>query len=1449
MYTYRDDDIAIIGIGARFPDADDPDRFHTNLAAGRDSVGPMPADRSAATGLGAPADFLPMGYLADVHGFDHDFFGLSRREAALMDPQQRLALELAHRAVEDAGYDLATLRETDTAVVFSSPTPAYHGMVADSGPLGMLGNLGFGTPARIAHLLGLSGPSYAVDSGCNASLIAVHHACRELRSGDAHYALAGGARVAASGARATGPGLFSEIVSPSGRCRAFDAAADGAAGGEGGAALLLTTLARARADGAAVYAVIAGSATLHSGNTAATISAPSAPAQQRVIERAWRQAAAAPATAGYLEAHGSGTRLGDAVELEGIAAAFGAGRAEPLPVGSVKTNIGHLDHAAGIAGLVKAVLSLAHGQLYRSLHFERPTDALDLAASKIEVVAGTRPWPAGAAPRLAGVSSFSLGGANAHCVLAEPPAEPAGGSAPPDSPSRLVRVSARSATALAELCGALAEKLGGGDYALDDVAFTLNQGRTGYEHRFAAVVRSTGELVVELAARAGRPASVRAPEPAPRVALLLAPDTVPAIHAPGPLPDELPAHGTTAEVLAAQLAVHQELRRCGIEIAAVLSAGTSKYAARHLLGAAPGVSAGELAATEFTVDTERLTTAATSLRSAGPVVFCEPGVGGRLTTALRERSGADDIDIVCAAEPLHLLAALYERGVDIDWAALSPGGGRRLRLPGHPLRRTRCWIDLPGAPQPTSSPVPSAAPAVSDPQSWLRATLRELLYTETDIDSDADYFELGGNSLIAVQLVDRVEEAYGFRPKLLDVYEHPKVADLAELLAAGPRSAPRPDVPELVAHEEPVLSFGQERMWFHHQFDPGTTLYNYPYVNRLRGPIDVETLRGVFADLAERHESLRYNIEAPDGLPELRIRPDLGDFFRAADVSAAPDPVAAARELVRTAAGAPFDLATDPLLRVTLITLGPADHVLQITCHHMVTDGATPVILARELPELYAARSEGRPHRLAPLPFRYRDYARWQRRLLASSALDHELDYWTRTLTGAPRLELPTDFPRPPRKGFTGDLLPFTLPAPLLTELRALARRESVSLFVALLAGLYLTLARYSGQRDIVVGTPTSGRNRRELDGMLGFFNSTVALRAQLSDDLPLPDLLTQVRAVVLGALENQEIPFERVVNALGEHRELSRTPVFDVMYVHQEIPEITPLADTVGSGFDTDHSPANAFGGLPAGTAKFDLTLVTYANTRGPAHDIGACVEFSTELFTRQTVEGLVTTYLSVLTRMVAAAAPTVGELLREKASPGERICLADPGTTTTVATEDDRAVAAGRGTGIPGDRPRRPGGYGVDRVTGPLPDTTDPATLLAAWVSLLAWYSGRDEVLVGVVRPGRARPEPALIDISDEPGCAVLVARARAVWAAEPGAETGFPPSAWYGALPGAGTTTELALAPSGAGEEPEFTLGYAPELFDRDTVAEMAADLVRLLEAWSAEPSASVFEVMAR
>ncbi|MBF6175772.1 condensation domain-containing protein [Nocardia blacklockiae] len=1432
---YARPDIAIVGIGLRFPDATDTARFRANLWSGRASIAPMDPARAAVTGVDERAAAVPAGYLDDVSTFDHEFFGLSKREAALTDPQQRLALVLAQRAAEDGGYALSTLRSTDTAVVFGATPAPLYGLAAGAHTLGALGSAGFGAAARIAHVLGLTGPCYAIDSGCNAALLAVHQACRELRDGTADYALAGGVSVRAFGIGADEAAGFDELVSARGECRAFDADADGTLVGEGGAVLLLTTLDRARADGAAVHAVVRGSATRHNGRAAATISTPCARAQATVIAAAWRDAQAPLESAGYLEGHGSGTRLGDAVELEALADVLPAGRTAPLALGSVKTNIGHLDQAAGIAGLVKAVLAVEHGELYPSLNFDKPTGGLDLASAGLEVVTRAAPWPDRGDVRRAGVSSFSLGGMNAHCVVEQPPSQPL---SPPSSGPRLIGISARTDAALHQLCADLAASLSADPAPLADVAFTLNRGRDHYARRLAITATDTADLAERLAATAASlpsesgPLTVARPARVPRVVLLLSPDALP--RGGFRLPDELPARGVVGELLAGQIAFHDELRRYGVEVAAVLGAGVSRYAARYLAGTGSAVGAEELAAAaeDRSVDSERLLSVARSLLADGPVVFVETAPGGCLGALLTRALGeVADAEIVVPEDvsegPARALAALYEHGADLDWAAGQPEPARRLRLPGHPLAGVHCWVEVTWRPEPQAPAAPTPAADTADPVAWLRATVRTLLDADRDIDAHENYFELGGNSILALALLDRVTEAYGVRPKLLDVYEHPTIAEFAALLTRD--AAPAASLPPVVPQDEYVLSFGQVRMWFHHQLDPDTTLYNLPIVIRLSGPVDPEAVHGTFADLADRHETLRSNFVDEDGTPTLRIRPELGEFFRFADVSAAPDPTAAARDLVADAARVRFDLATDPLMRVLLVRVGPGDHVLQVTMHHAVNDGGSPQIVHRELPELYRARIAGRAPELPPLPVQYRDYARWQRDLLAGNALDGELRYWVETLTGAPRLELPLDKPRPARKSFAGALEIFEIDAAEMAAVRELARRESVSVFVVLLSAFHLLLARYSGQSDIVIGTPTTGRGRPELAGLIGFFNSTVALRTDLSGGPSVRDWLHRVRSVVLAALDHQEIPFDRVVQELGGDRDLSRTPVFDVFHVHQELPGGESGGEAITDFFDQHRTVANLFPGMPVGTAKFDLTLLTLDHPGRPVLD--ACLEYSTDLFTAETAAEMSAAYLDILRELVRSEPDRIVDEIVRPATPS--------------AAVDYRAIE------IPADRPRPAApAYTRARTRRPL-DRTVPdldTTLTAAWAVLLSWYSGEDRIDLDVA-PG---PRPLRVDLTDDPTPTALLDRvARGAASVAPDASTPAAAQALPVRYDGAHTSTpnprvELTLAVDPRGPSAELTLDYATELFDQATADALLADLVRLVDGLLRAPDRPCSEI---
>uniref|UniRef100_UPI001F1BE49D condensation domain-containing protein n=1 Tax=Streptomyces albidus (ex Kaewkla and Franco 2022) TaxID=722709 RepID=UPI001F1BE49D len=563
------------------------------------------------------------------------------------------------------------------------------------------------------------------------------------------------------------------------------------------------------------------------------------------------------------------------------------------------------------------------------------------------------------------------------------------------------------------------------------------------------------------------------------------------------------------------------------------------------------------------------------------------------------------------------------------------------------------------AQEPAAEAVPVADPAQGEDEAdevlaWLRGTLAELLYAE-HVAADADYFSIGGNSVIALQLIERVITRYSASLKLVDIYTHPCVADLARAItermpgtpgeagqqqgtperSTGEAETSSGDVhplPPIRPGQEPTLSYGQERMWFHHQLDPSTTLYNLPGASRLSGEPDLEALRLAWEDLAQRQQALRSNFAEVDGRPQLVIRPELGDFFRVLDVSGEADPESAARAAVQAETHWVFDVARDSLVRVTVVRIGPGDYLFCWTMHHGVNDGWAPQILMGELLQFYEARCEGRVHRPEPLPVQYSDYARWQRDLLEGSLLDGELDYWREQLLDPPALELPTDRPRPARMDYAGATMGFTIPGELVERLRAVGSRETATLFMVILTGLNVLLSRWSGQRDIVVGTPTIGRSRPELWGVLGFFNNTIALRNDLSGDAGFRELLRRVRAVVLGAMEHQEIPFDRVVREVAPDRDPSRNPIFDVMYVHQTLPPNFSFGESTFNpgrpGGEEDETPL--FPGLPPGTAKFDLTVVVAE--RPDVDDLEVALEYSTQLFDASTVAAMTDSLLALL-------------------------------------------------------------------------------------------------------------------------------------------------------------------------------------------------------------------------
>src|SRR6267154_617704 len=428
--------IAIIGVGCRFPGGvSSKDSLWKLLVEGREGIIEVPPDRwnveryyDAEPGVAGKSIALRGGFIDAIDQFDPQFFGISPREAPYVDPQHRLLLETAWEAIEDAGLVLDFERGTDLGVFVGISHNDYQGLQSTSfdhfsiGPHTPTGSAHSIAANRISYCLNLRGPSVAMDTACSSALTAVHAACEHIWAGRGDVALAGGVTVMIS------PGGFigfsqAAMLSPEGRCAAFDASASGFVRGEGAGMLLLKRLSRAIADGDPIHGVIIGTALNQDGHTNG-ISLPSAEAQARLVIEACADAGVAPSQIGFVEAHGTGTAVGDPIEAHALAAALCEGRSPeaPLLIGSVKTNLGHLETAAGVAGLVKALLVLKHGRIPPSLHFETPNPNIDFAALKLRVPVALEPFPDTGGARVVGVNSFGFGGANAHVLLTEAPA-------------------------------------------------------------------------------------------------------------------------------------------------------------------------------------------------------------------------------------------------------------------------------------------------------------------------------------------------------------------------------------------------------------------------------------------------------------------------------------------------------------------------------------------------------------------------------------------------------------------------------------------------------------------------------------------------------------------------------------------------------------------------------------------------------------------------------------------------------------------------------------------------------------------------------------------------------------------------------------------------------------------------------------------------------------------
>ena len=542
------------------------------------------------------------------------------------------------------------------------------------------------------------------------------------------------------------------------------------------------------------------------------------------------------------------------------------------------------------------------------------------------------------------------------------------------------------------------------------------------------------------------------------------------------------------------------------------------------------------------------------------------------------------------------------------------------------------------APEEIQTPSDSAHATPRTPVEELLAGIWADVLKVDHVSGSDNFFELGGHSLLVTRLVSRVQAHFGVELPLKLFFESATLSEQAAAVEAALGAANDLNAPPIVPVSREgnlPLSFSQQRLWFLYQLEPSTSAYNIPTAVRLSGLLDSDALKRTLNEVVRRHEILRTYYRMVDGQPAQVVGPPPDLEVELMDLGELAENQRESRmlELAAEEARKPFDLTRAPLFRASLVRLGPEEHVLLLTVHHIVSDGWSQGVLVREVGKLYQAFSEGKESPLEELPVQYADFAHWRRNWLAGDVLDQHLAYWRRQLAGdLPVLNLPSDRPRPEVQSFRGATLTTILPSRLREALAVVCKREGVTFFMLLLAAFKALLHRYTGQDEIVIGAPIANRNNIETENLIGFFVNTLVLRTDLSGDPHFPDLLARVRKVTLEAYAHQDLPFEVLVEDLQPERSLSRNPLFQVMFQLENTPkEELPLPGLT-------LSPV----GVAGVASQFDLSVDVVESDRG----LGITAEYSTDLFEAETIRTLLKRWEILLESIASAPDQRLSEL-----------------------------------------------------------------------------------------------------------------------------------------------------------------------------------------------------------
>ncbi|WP_428817977.1 condensation domain-containing protein (plasmid) [Clostridium butyricum] len=1126
-------DIAIIGICGKFPNSEEINEFWENLRVGKDYINELSEKRRE--DLDKFIKYMSLeneniryregAYINEIDEFDYEFFRLSAKEASLMDPNQRLFLQTAWNCIEDAGYADKKIMGTRTGVFVgysSSSSNQYRQMVnnidSSNNSLSLVGNIPSIIASRISYMLDLKGPSMLIDTACSSSLVSVHLACQSIRNNECDMAIAGASKLEIF------PFAINEdekigIESSSGRARTFDDDSDGTGGGEGVISILLKPLDKAIEDKDNIYAVIKGSAINQDGNSIG-ITAPNAVAQEDVIIRAWKNARIDPETISYIEAHGTGTKLGDPIEIDGIERAFRryTNRKQFCGIGSIKTNIGHLDNAAGVMSLIKVVMSLKNNELVPTIHFKRPNKKINFIESPVYVNNKLLEWNH-KYPKRAGINSFGISGTNCHMVFEEAPKIKT--NIHERGMNLILTLSAKTKESLKMLLEKY-NKLASAQFYGEDlynICYSASTRRMHYKYRLAVIVKDFEDLNRKL----------------------------------------------------------------------------SNIIFNNFEKVEYGVFYSELKEHN-------------SINSN------------------RDISTTIQIDKKNDYEYLSELCMDYVIGKDIDWDSFYNNKScRNVSLPVYQFKKTRCWVDIPDGPKYRITKEENKIEE-SDCNNVELSGRENKQYSNLEmiianiwgqvlgikkLDIRTNLYELGGDSIIALKIANLISKKLKIEISISQVLEYQTVGAFALEVSKNVQmnnvSRKITEIKQLENKEYYETSSSQKRIYILNDLNTSSTVYNLPSATMIYGKIDKRKFEGVINKLIERHESLRTSFDLIDGEVVQKINKNISTYIEYSK-GKREDIDNIIKSFIR-----PFNLKTAPLIRVGLIKINENEHLLLTDMHHIISDGTSINILLTEFMNLYMEKQ------LPELKIQYKEYSKWQNELMNSSYIKESEKYWINMFKeDRPILNMPISYIRPSIKSIEGDRVEAQISLELTKQLNKFCEKTQSTLYMTLLAAYYILLYKYTGDEDIVVGSPVSGRMNSDIENVVGMFVNTIAIRNYPAANKTINEFINEVKNNAIKAFMHQDYPFDVLVDKLNVERDTSRNPLFDTMFIMQNMQKSHLKLDEI------EFEDYN----IPSKTIQFDLTL----NAIEKEGKINFSLDYCTKLFDREFIEQLLENYINLL-------------------------------------------------------------------------------------------------------------------------------------------------------------------------------------------------------------------------